>query len=150
MTQINRHSGIDRVDSGQGVDRFGSRECLGWQSHLRFQSRAALAATLSRLTGALSSRHPAMTPRRPAPRWKICAYDRRWALTLLDQTMTRLRQEFETSEKEAEFEALKIFLTTEKCAINHGQITKTTGVTEPRAWRFTDCAAAFAKFSKRK
>ena len=42
------------------------------------------------------------------------AYERRWALTLLEQTMARLRAEFEQSGKIKEFERLKIFLTADK------------------------------------
>jgi RNA polymerase sigma-70 factor (ECF subfamily) len=42
------------------------------------------------------------------------AYERRWALTLLEQTMARLRAEFEQSGKINEFERLKIFLTADK------------------------------------
>ena len=42
------------------------------------------------------------------------AYERRWALTLLEQTMSRLRNEFERAEKIDEFERLKIFLTADK------------------------------------
>jgi RNA polymerase sigma-70 factor (ECF subfamily) len=42
------------------------------------------------------------------------AYERRWALTLLEQTMARLRAEFEQSGKINEFEQLKIFLTADK------------------------------------
>ncbi len=60
-------------------------------------------------------------------------YDRRWALALLDQTMTRLRKEFEASGKAPEFEALKGFLTTERQAIDYGQIAKTTGLSEGAA-----------------
>jgi RNA polymerase sigma factor (sigma-70 family) len=37
-------------------------------------------------------------------------YERRWALALLEQTMTRLRAEFEQAGKGAEFERLKRFL----------------------------------------
>ena len=42
------------------------------------------------------------------------AYERRWALTLLEQTIARLRAEFEHSGKINEFERLKIFLTADK------------------------------------
>jgi RNA polymerase sigma factor (sigma-70 family) len=41
-------------------------------------------------------------------------YERRWALTLIEQTMTRLRAEFERAGKTAEFERLKSFLTADK------------------------------------
>lgn len=41
-------------------------------------------------------------------------YERRWALTLLDQTMNRLRQEYVAAGKTDTFEQLKIFLTATK------------------------------------
>ena len=40
-------------------------------------------------------------------------FERRWALTLLDRTLWRLRQEYEASGKLATFDALKVFLTGE-------------------------------------
>lgn len=41
------------------------------------------------------------------------AYDRQWALTLLERTCERLRGEFETKGKVADFDALRPFLTTD-------------------------------------
>ncbi|HTV62027.1 MAG TPA: sigma-70 family RNA polymerase sigma factor [Verrucomicrobiae bacterium] len=38
------------------------------------------------------------------------AFERRWAMTLLEQTLSRLRSEFEQAGKTPEFERLKIFL----------------------------------------
>jgi RNA polymerase sigma-70 factor (ECF subfamily) len=46
-------------------------------------------------------------------------YERRWALTLLDQTMNRLRQEFMTAGKGDDFEQLKVFLTVPKSEANY-------------------------------
>ena len=48
------------------------------------------------------------------------AFERRWALTLLEQTMSRLRSEFKRAGKIAEFERLKIFLTADKKEIPYG------------------------------
>src|SRR5262249_18214075 len=42
------------------------------------------------------------------------AFEKRWALTLLEQTMSRLRAEFKSDGKISEFERLKIFLTADK------------------------------------
>ncbi len=42
------------------------------------------------------------------------AYERQWAMALLEQTMARLRSEFEGAGKISEFERLKIFLTADK------------------------------------
>ncbi len=41
-------------------------------------------------------------------------FDRRWALTVLDNSLTKLRQDYETSDKSRLFESLKVFLTGEK------------------------------------
>jgi RNA polymerase sigma-70 factor (ECF subfamily) len=55
-------------------------------------------------------------------------FERRWALTLLEQTMTRLRQEFTTAGKPDEFERLKVFLTAESGAIGYADIAGALGV----------------------
>ena len=57
-------------------------------------------------------------------------YERRWALTLLDQTMARLRREFAEAGKQDEFAQLKIFLTAEKGAIGYAEIAAKTGMAE--------------------
>jgi len=57
-------------------------------------------------------------------------YERRWALTLLDQTMARLRQEFAEAGKQDEFAHLKVFLTAEKGAIGYAEIASKTGMAE--------------------
>ena len=50
------------------------------------------------------------------------AYERRWALTLLEQTMSRLRSEFQRDGKIAEFEKLKIFLAADKKEIPYARV----------------------------
>jgi DNA-directed RNA polymerase specialized sigma24 family protein len=60
-------------------------------------------------------------------------YDRRWALTLLDRTMNRLRQEFMTAGKQAEFEHLKVFLTTDTTVPAYADLAKELGGTEGAA-----------------
>jgi RNA polymerase sigma-70 factor (ECF subfamily) len=57
-------------------------------------------------------------------------YERRWALTLLDQTMNRLRLEFADADKLGEFEQLKVFLTAERGAIAYADIAAHTGMNE--------------------
>lgn len=57
-------------------------------------------------------------------------YERRWALTLLDQTMARLRQEFAETDRQDEFAQFKVFLTAEKGAIGYGEIAAKTGLNE--------------------
>jgi RNA polymerase sigma factor (sigma-70 family) len=55
-------------------------------------------------------------------------YDRRWALTLLDRVLARLREEFVAAGKVAQFDALKGALTGEKTA--YAGIATTLGMTE--------------------
>ncbi len=57
-------------------------------------------------------------------------YDRRWALTLLEQTMARLRAEFTAAGKSREFDHLKVFLTAEKAAIDYPALAVALGQSE--------------------
>jgi RNA polymerase sigma-70 factor (ECF subfamily) len=57
-------------------------------------------------------------------------YERRWALTLLDQSMARLREEFERAGKAAGFEQLKVYLTAEKGAVPYAEAAARLGVSE--------------------
>ncbi len=58
------------------------------------------------------------------------AFERRWALTLLEQTMLRLRAEFESAEKTSEFEQLKTFLTADKKEIPYAKVAEEIGMSE--------------------
>jgi RNA polymerase sigma factor (sigma-70 family) len=58
------------------------------------------------------------------------AFERRWALTLLEQTMSRLRSEFERAGKIAEFERLKVFLTADKKEIPYAAAAAQLGMEE--------------------
>jgi RNA polymerase sigma factor (sigma-70 family) len=65
--------------------------------------------------------------------WGLSAeksYDRQWALTLLEQVLARLRQEFRAAGKAALFEELKIFLTGEKPEISYALLGQKLGSTE--------------------
>ncbi len=61
------------------------------------------------------------------------AYERRWALTLVDQALGRLRAEYEQAGKLAEFECLKGFLTAERGTIPYGSVANELGVSEGAA-----------------
>lgn len=61
-------------------------------------------------------------PRLPAE----SLYEQRWAMTLLDQTMRRLRAEFAAAGKSNEFERLKGFL-----AVSKAEVSQATAVREP-------------------
>lgn len=58
------------------------------------------------------------------------AFERRWALTLLEQTMSRLRSEFKRAGKTTEFERLKIFLTADKKEIPYATVAAELGMNE--------------------
>jgi len=57
-------------------------------------------------------------------------FERQWAATLLEQVLLQLRAEFAASNKEALFEALKIFLTGEKQTTAYAELAARFGTTE--------------------
>lgn len=57
-------------------------------------------------------------------------YERHWALTLLDRTMSRLRREYAAAGKSAAFEELKVFLTQAKGTIPHAEVAQRLGLNE--------------------
>jgi RNA polymerase sigma-70 factor (ECF subfamily) len=57
-------------------------------------------------------------------------FEQQWAVTLLDQTLARLDEEFVASGKGALFGDLKIFLTGEKRAASYAELAATLGMTE--------------------
>lgn len=60
-------------------------------------------------------------------------YDRRWALALLDQTLVRLREEFESAGKVVEFEALKPCLAAARGNIVYADVASRLNMTEAAA-----------------
>jgi RNA polymerase sigma factor (sigma-70 family) len=60
-------------------------------------------------------------------------YERRWALALLEHTMTQLRQEFAKANKAADFERLKAFLTADKAAVAYAEVARDLGTSEGAA-----------------
>jgi RNA polymerase sigma factor (sigma-70 family) len=61
------------------------------------------------------------------------AFERRWALSLLDRALSRLRAEFETMGEVAEFEILKSCLTAERGAIAYSDIGEALVISEGAA-----------------
>lgn len=57
-------------------------------------------------------------------------FERRWALTLLDRTLSQLRQDHEAAGKLAQFDVLKVFLTGEAGAPPLRQVAEKLGMTE--------------------
>ncbi len=60
-------------------------------------------------------------------------YEKRWALTLLDQALARLRAEYEADGRGADFSRLKEFLTAERGAIPYAEIARALGASEGAA-----------------
>ncbi len=60
-------------------------------------------------------------------------YERRWAMTLLDQTLERLNIEFAEAGKVGEFDALKAWLTAGRGEIPYTAVAATLGTTEGAA-----------------
>ena len=60
-------------------------------------------------------------------------FERRWALTLLDRTMTRLREEFGSEGKAAEFDKLKVCLAADRGEIRYAEIARSLGMSEGAA-----------------
>jgi len=58
-------------------------------------------------------------------------FEQQWAMTLLDQVLARLREEFTVAGKGALFEELKMFLTGEKRPISYGELAFKLQTTEP-------------------
>jgi len=61
------------------------------------------------------------------------AYDRQWALTLISLTTARLRAEFETAGKPADYDVLKGCLLADRGGIDYGAIASRLGVNEGAA-----------------
>ncbi len=60
-------------------------------------------------------------------------FERRWALTLLDRTMARLREEFSSMGKNQDFDCLKSCLTAERGEISYAEIATKLGISEGAA-----------------
>jgi RNA polymerase sigma factor (sigma-70 family) len=56
-------------------------------------------------------------------------FERRWALTLLDRALARLREEFVTSGKTTQFNQLRGFLTAEAEGNDYGSVARRLGMT---------------------
>jgi RNA polymerase sigma factor (sigma-70 family) len=61
------------------------------------------------------------------------AFQRRWALTLLDLALSRLREEFQLAGKERLFDGLKMFITGDKPETSYAETAATLGMTEAAA-----------------
>jgi RNA polymerase sigma-70 factor (ECF subfamily) len=97
-------------------DRAHAQKRGGFQAHMSLDTEMAERKFQSEIVGA------EIPPDR--------AFERRWAMTLLEQTMSRLRSEFKRAGKISEFERLKIFLTADKKDIPYATVAAELGMNE--------------------
>jgi len=57
-------------------------------------------------------------------------FERRWACTILEQVLGRLREEFVRTERTALFDELKVFLSADQAQVSYAQIGLRTGLKE--------------------
>jgi RNA polymerase sigma-70 factor (ECF subfamily) len=57
------------------------------------------------------------------------AFEKRWALTLLDHVLCRLREEFVTANKREHFDSLKVFVWGNPANVSHGEVAAKLGIT---------------------
>ncbi len=60
-------------------------------------------------------------------------FERRWALTLLDQALVRLREEWRVDGRAALFQSLRVFLSDVKGATSYAESARQTGLSEAAA-----------------
>ena len=126
LASVDREKGRFRTFLLVALKRFLANE---WKRASR-QKRGGNAAYLPLDTEIAESRYQAEPPLGLAA---DRLYERRWALTLLERTMGRLREEFDRAGKAAEFGQLKQFLTADKSAIAYAAIARDLGLTEGAA-----------------
>jgi RNA polymerase sigma-70 factor (ECF subfamily) len=128
---LERHT-LDAVDRAKGKFRsFLLTACKHYLAHEQDRARAEKRGGGRRLLsldfGGAEARYGtepahALTPDR--------LFARRWALALLDQVFTRLREEYDDKGKVALFEHLRVFLQGDKNSLPHGQVAQKLGLTE--------------------
>lgn len=94
----------------------------------RAQKRGAGIPALSLDTAAAEQRFAAEPPLAPDE-----LYERRWAMTLLGESLERLQSEFTRAGREREFHTLKEWLTADRGGIPYAQIAAALGASEGAA-----------------
>jgi RNA polymerase sigma-70 factor (ECF subfamily) len=122
LAAANREQGKLRTFLIVALKRFMAKE---WRKAAA-QRRGGGQTPVSIDTAFAESRYAA-DPQTPAPE---AAFDRQWALTLLELTVNRLRDEFGTTRN---FEALKSCLTAERGAIDYAALAKQLDLNEVAA-----------------
>jgi len=123
---------LEEVDRGKG--RFRSF-LLGSLKHFlandwdrrRAQKRGGGVLHIS-IDGQVAESRYGLEPRHDQTPDKL--FERRWALTLLDQVLTRLREEFVAAGKGEQFDQLKVVLTSDKRSIPYATLGAQVGLSE--------------------
>jgi DNA-directed RNA polymerase specialized sigma24 family protein len=127
---------LDAADAAKGkcrtllltaVSRFLANE----RDRARAQKRGGDALHLS-LEGELAEADYYVGPTDPATPETI--FERRWAETILERVLTRLREEFEAAGQPERFAALKPFLAMDEEKISGADLAARLGVTESSAY----------------
>jgi RNA polymerase sigma factor (sigma-70 family) len=121
-----REKGRFRTFLMMALKRFLANE---WD-RLRAQKRGGGQAVMSLDTESAEERYR-IEPAEGATADRI--FERRWALTLLDQTMARLREEFTAAGKVEEFAHLKECLTADRGEISYAAVAGKLGQSEATA-----------------
>jgi len=95
-----------------------------WDKSQR-QKRGGSATHLSLDWQTADTQFQIAAPAEPSP---DKAFDREWAVALLDKVITRLQAECETEERGKQFAELKVFLTAGKGALPHADAAKVLGL----------------------
>ena len=106
--------------------RFLAKE---WERH-RAQKRGGSKAMLSLDSEMAERRYQGEGAEHLAP---DRIYERRWALTLLDQALATLRQDYQALGRAAEFDCLKEHLTAERGEIPYAEVAERLGMAEGTA-----------------
>jgi RNA polymerase sigma factor (sigma-70 family) len=135
FARLLEHNWVGDADRAKGrfrtflltaMSRFLANE---W-NRARAQKRGGGAAPLPLDTAVAESRYCADAGNSMAP---DRLYDRQWAMTLLDQALTRLDAEHKQSGKAAEFGFLSRFLTAERGSIPYETVATQLGLSETAA-----------------
>ncbi len=60
-----------------------------------------------------------------------CVFDLRWAATVVEQALRRLREECESRGRLRLFESLSVYLTAERADVSYASLASTLGIAEP-------------------
>jgi RNA polymerase sigma-70 factor (ECF subfamily) len=132
FTSLLEQKALAMVDPARGKFRsFLLGACKHYLSHERGRARAQKRGggrrTVSLDFGDAEARY-AREPAHTLTPDKLFA--RRWAMTLLDQVLCRLREEFAAKGKQTLFDHLRVFLLGEKNALPHGKVAAELGMSE--------------------